>query len=199
MILKILLGFLLIFIIAYVILKLNNDIQKENFINKYLNKEMMTTRNNNKEGFVSNQCPTTMIKKGNQIILYNPQLAKVPGVNPIVLNSLEDYKDYIKWQRASNINCPVLHLERMYDTQGNENYEIKPSFMLDQPSGPLNHDLPIVNKRPSVSQLLNASYDNNVPYNQNSFPAFDPYNQNVGTMTQHDSQGQNPQLDLPFR
>jgi len=199
MILKILLGFSLIFIIAYVLLKLNNDIQKESFINKYLNKEMMTTTKNKKEGFVSNQCPTTMIKKGNQIILYNPQLAKVPGVNPIILSSLEDYKDYVKWQRASNINCPVLHLERMYDTQGNENYEIKPSFMLDQPSGPLNHELPIVNKRPSVSQLLNASYDNNVPYNQNSFPAFDPYNQNVGTMTKHDSQGQNPQLELPFR
>lgn len=199
MILKILLVFLLIFIIAYVLLHVNKETKKESFINKFLNKETILNNNSNKEGFVSNQCPTTMIKKGNQIILYNPQLAKVPGVNPITLSSLEDYKDYVKWQRASNINCPILHLERMYDTQGNENYEIKPSFMLDQPSGALNHDLPIVNKRPSVSQLLNASYDNNVPYNQNSFPAFDPYNQNVGTMTQHDSQGPNPQLDLHFR
>ena len=199
MILKILLGFLLIFIIAYVLLKVNNEINKEKFINKYFNKEAMQNMDNTKEGFVSNQCPTTMIKKGNQIILYNPQLAKVPGVNPIVLNSLEEYKEYVKWQRASNINCPVLHLERMYDTQGNENYEIKPSFMLDQPSGPLNHELPIINKRPSVSQLLNASYDTNIPYNQNSIPAYDPYNQNVGIMTQHDSQGPNPQLNLPLR
>ena len=60
-------------------------------------------------------------------------------------------------------------------------------------------DLPIVNKSPSMDQLLNANYDTNVPYNQNSFPSFDPYNQNVGTMTQHDSQGPNPQLELPFR
>ena len=198
MILKILLGFLLVFIIAYILLKINKQINTENFINKYLNKEAMQNKDSAKEGFVSNQCPTTMIKKGNQIILYNPQLAKIPGVNPIVLSSLEDYKEYIKWQRASNMSCPILHLERMYDTQGNENYEIKPSFMLDQPSGALNHELPIVNKRPSVSQLLNASYDTNIPYNQNSFPAFDPYNQNVGTMTRHDSHGPNPQLNLPL-
>ena len=197
MIVNILIGVLSLLIIIYILLKLNNNINKEQFIDKYLNKKYLTQ--DNKEGFVSNQCPTTMIKKGNQIILYNPKLAKVPGVNPIILPSLEDYKEYVKWQRASNINCPILHLERMYDTQGNENYEIKQSFMLDQPSGPLNHDLPTINKTPNMDQLLNAHYDTNVPYNQNSFPAFDPYNQNVGTMTQHDSQGPNPQLNLPFR
>ena len=96
MILKILLGFLLIFIIAYVLLKVNNEINKEKFINKYFNKEAMQNISNTKEGFVSNQCPTTMIKKGNKIILYNPRLAKVPGVNPIVLSSLEEYKEYVK-------------------------------------------------------------------------------------------------------
>jgi len=197
MIVNLLIGILSLLTIIYILLKLNNNIKKEQFINEYLNKDYL--KHDNKEGFVSNQCPTTMIKKGNQIILYNPKLAKVPGVNPIILPSLEDYKEYVKWQRASNINCPILHLERMYDTQGNENYEIKQSFMLDQPSGPLNHDLPIVNKRPSMNQLLNAHYDTNVPYNQNSFPSFDPYNQNIGTMTQHDSQGPNPQLELPFR
>ena len=197
MIVNILVGILSLLIIIYILLKLNNNINKEQFIDKYLNKKYLTQ--DNKEGFVSNQCPTTMIKKGNQIILYNPKLAKVPGVNPIILPSLEDYKEYVKWQRASNINCPILHLERMYDTQGNENYEIKQSFMLDQPSGPLNHDLPTMNKTPNMDQLLNAHYDTNVPYNQNSFPAFDPYNQNVGTMTQHDSQGPNPQLNLSFR
>ena len=198
MVANILLGFLCIFIIIYILLKFNDNMNKEKFINKYINKEAFSSINN-KEGFVSNQCPTTMIKKGNQIILYNPKLAKVPGVNPITLSSLEDYKEYIKWQRASNINCPILHLEKMYDTQGNENYEIKQSFMLDQPSGPLNHELPIINKRPSMDQLLNAHYDTNVEYNKNSFPAFDPYNQNVGSTTQHDSDGSNPQLQLPFR
>ena len=72
-----------------------------------------------------------LIKRGNQIMLYNPKLAKIPGVNPIILSSLKDYEEYVKWQRASKVNCPILHLERMFDTQGNAKYEIKNSFLLD--------------------------------------------------------------------
>ena len=139
-----------------------------------------------KEGFVSNQCPTTIIKKGNQLMLYNPSLAKVPGVNPIILKSLKDYEKFIKWQRESGINCPILHLERMYDTQGFEQYEIKNSFMLDQPNGPLNHNLPNIRKTPSLELLLNADHDN-IPYNQNSIPAYDEHNQNVGRITPLDN------------
>lgn len=135
------------------------------------------------EGFVSNQCPTTLIKEGNQILLYNPNLAKIPGVNPITFSSLKDYEEYIKWQRASKINCPILHLEKIYDTQGNKQYEVRNSFMLDQPTGPLNHDLPNFKKPPSLDLLLNADKENNLPYNQNSYPAYDQYNQNIGTTT----------------
>ena len=166
----------------------------ENFTSKYLKNNV--NENSKKEGFVSNQCPTTMIKKGNKIYLYNPKLAKIPGVNPIVLDSLKDYEEYVQWQRASKINCPILHLERMYDTQGNENYEIKPSFMIDQPSGPLNHELPHMHKTPDIHELLNAHQDNNIPYNQNSFPAFDPYNQNLGLMTTLDQGPSNPNTNI---
>ena len=48
------------------------------------------------EGFdnhndTDNKCPTNLIKDGNKLLLYNPKLAKVPGVNPIHFNSLDDY------------------------------------------------------------------------------------------------------------
>lgn len=134
------------------------------------------------EPFVSGQCPTTLIKKGNQILLYNPEMAKVPGVNPIVFKCLRDYEKYVKWQRASGLNCPILHLEQMFDTQGNAKYEIKNSFTLNAPIGPLNHDLPTVHKSPCVQRLLNANVENK-PYNQNMYPSFDPYNQDVGKVT----------------
>lgn len=140
---------------------------------------------NNKESFVSGQCPTTLVKKGNQILLYNPDMAKVPGVNPIVFKSLREYEKYVKWQRASGLRCPILHLERMFDTQGNAKYEIKNSFLLDQPVGPLNHDLPHIRKPPCVQDLLDANRENK-PYNQNMFPSFDPYNQDVGKITNVD-------------
>lgn len=192
---KLLIIFLSVIVILFCIYQVNQKTTYESFNSEYLNKNI-ENMSSNKEGFVSNQCPTTMIKKGNQIYLYNPKLAKIPGVNPIVLNSLKDYEEYVKWQRASKINCPILHLERMYDTQGVEQYEIKQSFMLDQPSGPLNHDLPHINKTPNMNELLNAHQDNNNPYNNNSFPAFDPYNQNLGTMTKLDVGPNNPDINM---
>ena len=137
------------------------------------------------ESFVSGQCPTTLIKKGNHILLYNPEMAKVPGVNPIVFNNLRDYEKYVKWQRASGLKCPILHLQQVFDTQGNSKYEIKNSFALDAPVGPLNHDLPNLHKPPCVQDLLNANEDNK-PYNKNMYPAFDPYNQDVGKITKLD-------------
>jgi len=54
------------------------------------------------ESFVSGQCPTTMIKNGEHIMVYNPKMAKIAGVNPIMLNDLEDYKEYVRWQKKIN-------------------------------------------------------------------------------------------------
>jgi len=125
------------------------------------------------EPFVSGQCPTTMIKNGEHIMVYNPKMAKIPGVNPIILNNLEEYKEYIQWQKQNKLNCPILYLEKVFDTQGQENYEIKPSFDTDIPIGSMNHSMP---KHPKV---LDASRDN-PPYNQNILPGIDPYNQTPG-------------------
>ena len=144
------------------------------------------------EGFVSGNCPTTMIKKGGKIMLYNPKMAKIPGVNPLVMDSLKDYKEYIKWQRASGLKCPILHLEKEYDAQGNEQYEIKRSFIGNDQAinvGALNHNLPVIQKVPKIELLLDAHTQNNIEFNQNQLPAYDPYNQNVGRMTQLDVNG----------
>ena len=54
-------------------------------------------------------------------MLYNPELAKIPGVNPLIMDSLKDYKEYVKWQRASGLNCPILHLEKVYDSKETNN------------------------------------------------------------------------------
>ena len=70
----------------------------------------MMLKMNKTEGFVSGQCPTTIVKKGNQILLYNPDMAKIPGVNPIVLKDLKEYEEYVKWQRANKLGCPILRI-----------------------------------------------------------------------------------------
>lgn len=81
------------------------------------------------EGFVSGKCPTTLIKDGKNIFLFDPSMAKVPGVNPIQFKNLEDYKEYIDWQRQNNMKCPILHLERVYTAEGSEMYEIRQNFV----------------------------------------------------------------------
>lgn len=104
------------------------------------------------EGFENqpNKCPTNLIKNGNKILLYNPQLAKVPGVNPIQFNSLDDYSTYIEWQRVNKVHCPILKLDKTFDNNTNM-YSIQSSSSSSTTSydigngngtSALNHDLP---------------------------------------------------------
>lgn len=94
-----------------------------------------------------NTCPTHLINDGNKLLLYNPTLAKVPGVNPIQFNNLEEYTIYVEWQRANNLHCPVLKLDKvdnafdMYSIKSNESRNI---FDIGNGNGTsvLNHDLP---------------------------------------------------------
>ena len=115
-----------------------------------------------------NHCPTTLIKEGDHFLLYNPALAKVPGVNPIKLNSLDDYEEYIKWQKSNQVNCPILKLER-----GSEfnNYKID-SY---SGSGVLNHNMIVTDSNMksesclgnlNLGQNLYSNYEYNY-YNSN--------------------------------
>jgi len=139
------------------------------------------------ESFISTECPNTMIKDGNKILLYNPNYPKVPGVNPIQLDSLEDYEEYVAWQRANKMNCPILHLEKVFDTQGNEQYQIKDSFETNETGG-LNHEhvpqnMNMISSSSSsdldVGQIIDASLDD-PPYNSGQYPGYDPLDQDIG-------------------
>ena len=87
------------------------------------------------EPFVSGKCPTTLIKDGSQYYIYDPSMAKVPGVNPIQFKNLDEYKEYIEWQRRSNLQCPILHLEKVYNAQGSQMYEIRQNFLEPEECG----------------------------------------------------------------
>jgi hypothetical protein len=133
--------------------------------------------NNPKEPFVTGQCPTTMIKDGSKILLYNPEYAHVPGVNPLEMKDLEDYKEYIEWQRANKLNCPVLHLEKVFDAQGAPMYEIRPSFDTELNVGGMNHSLPVVKNKANIT--MDAALDSS-PFNCNQYASYDKDNQNIG-------------------
>jgi hypothetical protein len=138
---------------------------------------------NYKEGLVnmdkSPSCPNLLIQKDSRFYLYNSKLAKVPGVNPIEFDNLEDYVEFLDWQRSKGIHCPVLYLQRSFDTQGNSSYKIRPS--VSEPQG----GLPPVSSRfnPNQQTLLVDATRNDKPFNENSYPGYDTSSYYVGAVT----------------
>lgn len=77
------------------------------------------------EGFVNPKndvCPNVLIKKGDKYYLQNTKKVIVPGVNPIMFNNLDEYEEFIKWQKSQGINCPILFVEYAYNTQNDPVY-----------------------------------------------------------------------------
>jgi len=124
------------------------------------------------------QCPNILVQKGIKLYLYDSKVAKVPGVNPIEFQNLEEYTEYLDWQRSQGIRCPVLYLQHSYDAQGEPVYKIRPGASDLQ--GGLPPSLPYANPNPTL--LIDASRDD-PPYNQNIAPGYDTTSQYVGATT----------------
>jgi hypothetical protein len=71
------------------------------------------------------RCPNILVQQGNRYQLYNSQLDKVPGVNPIEFKNLESYTEFLDWQHSQGIRCPVLYLQKSYDIQGESGYKVR--------------------------------------------------------------------------
>jgi len=157
------------------------------------------------EGLTNNttnitRCPNLLIQKGSRFFLYNSKLAQVPGVNPVEFDNLEDYTEFLDWQRSQGIRCPVLYLQETYDAQGNKVYKVRPSVSEPQAGLPPSSRSPIgiASQGPTIVEpaldpvgepaypnptLLVDATRNDPPYNENSYPAHDQTSYYVGTTT----------------
>ena len=158
------------------------------------------------EGFTNTglqpRCPNLLIQKGNKFYLYNSKLAQVPGVNPIEFDNLEDYTEFLDWQRSQNIRCPVLYLQSSYDAQGNNVYKVRPSVSEPQAGIPPSSN-PLIGiasqvpptlesslegqgqgplKYPNPTLLVDATHDDPM-YNWKGYPSYDQTSYYVGTTT----------------
>lgn len=147
------------------------------------------------------RCPNLLIQKGSKFYLHNSKLAKVPGVNPIEFDNLEDYTEFLDWQRSQGIRCPVLYLQETYDAQGNRVYKTRPSVSEPQaglppsiasPMGIASSVSPIMETSlepvgdeayPTITTLLVDATRNDPPYNTNSYPAHDQTSYYIGKIT----------------
>lgn len=122
------------------------------FYAKYTNPTILETLVNN-----TKRCPNLLIQLGSKFYLYNSNLEKVPGVNPIEFNNLEDYTDFLKWQNSVGIKCPVLYVQNTYDAQGNRVYKVRPS-VLDLKGGlPPSTNTSNVTATTSNTNLINSN------------------------------------------
>ena len=133
------------------------------------------------ESFTNNtnekRCPDILIQKDSKFYLHNSKVAKVPGVNPIEFENLEDYTEFLDWQHSQGIRCPVLFLQQTYDVQGNPVYKVRPSVSEQQGGLPPSYPGP-----PNPTLLVDATR-NDPPYNQGSYPAHDQTSYYIGTTT----------------
>jgi hypothetical protein len=125
------------------------------------------------------RCPNLLIQKGAKYFLYNSNIAQVPGVNPIEFNNLEEYTEFLEWQKGAGIRCPVLYVQNTYDAQGNRVYKVRPSVTETEGGLPPTTPVPLPLK---FNELVDASR-NDPPYNQNGYPAFDQSSYYVGSLT----------------
>jgi hypothetical protein len=147
------------------------------------------------------RCPNLLIQKDSKFYLYNSKLAQVPGVNPIEFDNLEDYTEFLDWQRSQGIRCPVLYLQSTYDAQGNKVYKARPSVSEPQAGLPPSAAAPMgiasstgetimetslgypdTPAYPNPTLLVDATR-NDPPYNKGSYPAYDETTYYIGKTT----------------
>jgi hypothetical protein len=162
---------------------------------------VVTYYNPKKEGFDNSKyklrCPNLLIQKDSKFYLHNTKLAEVPGVNPIEFTNLEDYTEFIDWQRSQGIRCPILYLQQTYDAQGKAVYKARPDPLHPQGGLPPSDKMPVSIassgeiihesvdtdlKAPNPTQLVDATR-NDPPYNKNSYPSYDETSYYIGTTT----------------
>jgi hypothetical protein len=159
--------------------------------------EGLTNNNNNSKSGI--RCPNLLIQKGARFYLYNSKVAKVPGVNPVEFDNLEDYTEFLDWQRSQGIRCTVLYLQETDDAQGNPVYKARPSVSEPQAglppsiassSGDIIQESTLGDSDalayPNPTLLVDATR-NDPPYNKNSYPAHDQTSYYVGTTTPLDA------------
>jgi hypothetical protein len=110
-----------------------------------------------KKGF---KCPNVLIQKGAEYFLYNSKLDEVPGVNPVKFDNLEDYVEFMSWQRSQGIRCPVLYLQHSYNAQSEPIYKIRPD-PLDLQGG-LPPAPPITSTSPTTTTTTTSSNNSNI-------------------------------------
>jgi len=173
----------IVFLLGFYFIYRSNDI------------ETFTSKDENYN--IAGKCPDVLIQKGAAFFLYNSKRANVPGINPIRFESLDEYSEFIEWQRSQGILCPILYLQHAYNAQGEPVYKVRPSptnmqggqpdyyitqASLSMPPVQIPIDRPNIMPPPADVPIQGVYADTNAQLNTN-YPGFDQQNQTIGLNT----------------
>jgi hypothetical protein len=125
----------------------------------------------------SANCYDLLVRRGNQILMYNTKAPANAKTNPIVFSTLVEYENYLDAQKKKGIHCPVLYLREETGTQGNTVYRATPNPF------DTNNTLPITS---SIMLPVNTGEPIKTKKTENSYASFDPMGLYVGKITDVD-------------
>jgi len=153
-------------------------------------RESLTDKSNQMDLPYTQDCPNMLLEKDSSYYLFNKDKPYQQGSNPIIFSNLEEYSGFVERERMRGNHCPILFLQQSYNPQGEREYKIRPSPTDLQGGAPT--IMPSMNKNIDINtyldmmketELLVDANQSNKPYNINSYPAFDPMNQDIGEKT----------------
>ena len=124
------------------------------------------------------QCPDLLIQENGKFYLYNRKLAEVPGVNPVVFDTLNGYVQFLQWQRSQGIECKVMYLRKGINAQGEPEYT---GWRREDW-----HDNPIIGASDSKKERLQSDLEqyrkltNPIGAMEGEIPSYDPGDQLIG-------------------
>ena len=147
------------------------------------NKQETTSDSNTKK--ISKDCPNMLIEKDGKFVLFNSNKEKVPGINPIYFNNLDEYIKYIDFFNKKKSKCPILYLQYTTNTQNEELIQVKSSLF--ENNGGLQPTKIDKKKYFEDNKILDATKDSTPSktkkFNTNMYSGFDKHNQNIGLDT----------------
>ncbi len=140
----------------------------------------------------SKNCYDLLIRKGNQILMYNTKEKASDKTNPVVFSTLSEYQKYLDTQKKMGIRCPILYLQQENGAQGDTVYRVE------------NNPFDTGNTLPLTSSIMlpvNLNPPIKTNKNDDLYAPFDPMGLYVGKITdidlihqstQHDAISDNP-------
>lgn len=143
----------------------------------------------------SANCYDLLIRRGNQILMYNTKEKAADKTNPVVFTSLSEYEIYLDEQRKKGIRCPILYLQQEAGTQGEPVYRLAPNPFENANLA----NLPLTASLSEPSQPATPIKTNTTA---DRYASFDPMGLHVGKITDldvlHESTQNQPVSDNPM-